>query len=120
MMFLKHYLNTKKLQERTRGGTLLPGTNGSVHIFRKWPGVKYNMIGEMIIQLKVPIQKRIVKASEYTSDSKNLRLLWNYATINIVNYGVLSLILNMSYFIRIQVCTLLGREPWRDIPINYK
>lgn len=78
------------------------------------------MIGEMIIQLKVPIQKRIVKASEYTSDSKNLRLLWNYATINIVNYGVLSLILNMSYFIRIQVCTLLGREPWRDIPINYK
>lgn len=79
------------------------------------------MIGEMIIQLKVPIQKRIVKASEYTSDSKNLRLSeWNYATINIVNYGVLSLILNMSYFIRIQVCTLLGREPWRDIPINYK
>lgn len=75
----------------------------------------------MIIQLKVPIQKRIVKASEYTSDSKNLRLSeWNYATINIVNYGVLSLILNMSYFIRIQVCTLLGREPWRDIPINYK
>lgn len=74
------------------------------------------MIGEMIIQLKVPIQKRIVKASEYTSDSKNLRLSeWNYATINIVNYGVLSLILNMSYFIRIQVCTLLGREPWRDI-----
>lgn len=89
--------------------------------FRKLPGVKYNMIGEMIIQLKVPIQKRIVKASEYTSDSKNLRLSeWNYATINIVNYGVLSLILNMSYFIRIQVCTLLGREPWRDIPINYK
>lgn len=44
------------------------------------------MIGEMIIQLKVPIQKRIVKASEYTSDSKNLRLSeWNYATINIVN-----------------------------------
>lgn len=79
------------------------------------------MIGEMIIQLKVPIQKRIVKASEYTSDSKNLRLSeWNYATINIVNYGVLSLFLNMSYFIRIQVCTLLGREPWRDIPINYK
>lgn len=79
------------------------------------------MIGEMIIQLKVPIQKRIVKASEYTSDSKNLRLSeWNYATINIVNYGVLSLILNMSYFIRIQVCTLLGRESWRDIPINYK
>lgn len=79
------------------------------------------MIGEMIIQLKVPIQKRIVKASEYTSDSKNLRLSeWNYATINIVNYGVLSLILNMSYFIRIQVCTLLGREPWRDIPKNYK
>lgn len=79
------------------------------------------MIGEMIIQLKVPIQKGIVKASEYTSDSKNLRLSeWNYATINIVNYGVLSLILNMSYFIRIQVCTLLGREPWRDIPINYK
>lgn len=79
------------------------------------------MIGEMIIQLKVPIQKRIVKASEYTSDSKNLRLSeWNYATINIVNYGVFSLILNMSYFIRIQVCTLLGREPWRDIPINYK
>lgn len=79
------------------------------------------MIGEMIIQLKVPIQKRIVKASKYTSDSKNLRLSeWNYATINIVNYGVLSLILNMSYFIRIQVCTLLGREPWRDIPINYK
>lgn len=79
------------------------------------------MIGEMIIQLEVPIQKRIVKASEYTSDSKNLRLSeWNYATINIVNYGVLSLILNMSYFIRIQVCTLLGREPWRDIPINYK
>lgn len=75
----------------------------------------------MIIQLKVPIQKRIVKASEYTSDSKHLRLSeWNYATINIVNYGVLSLILNMSYFIRIQVCTLLGREPWRDIPINYK
>lgn len=47
----------QKMQERTRGGALLPGLNRPVYILWKWPEVNYKMIGQSLFNQHFLLKK---------------------------------------------------------------